>query len=43
MWKYKSSDAGNISLHDYVIDEILFEGDDILLIFCHAPQSTIGR
>ena len=27
------SDTDNISLHDHLIDEILFQGDDILLIF----------
>jgi len=33
MWKYKSCDIENISLHDHFIDEILVNGNDILLMF----------
>lgn len=33
MWKYMSCDFENISLHDYSIDEILLDDNDILLVF----------
>ena len=33
MWKYKSSDFENISLHDHYIDAIQTNGNDILFIF----------
>jgi len=33
MWKYKSGDIENISLHDNFINKIQVDGDNILLIF----------
>jgi len=32
MWKYESGDIDNISLHDYLIDELLLKDNDIILI-----------
>ena len=33
MWKYKSQNIDYVSLHDHLINKILFEEHDILLIF----------
>ena len=33
MWKYVSSDANNISLHDHLIDEVSIKYNDIFLVF----------
>ncbi|MCL2638798.1 MAG: hypothetical protein FWD48_10575 [Oscillospiraceae bacterium] len=33
MWKYKSCDNQNISLHDHSIDKIFLDNDDIILFF----------
>jgi len=33
MWKYQSNDIDNISLHDHLIDDIVVDGNNILLVF----------
>lgn len=33
MWRYKSSDYNNVSLHDNSFEEINFSGSDVILVF----------
>jgi len=36
MWKYQTDDIANISLHDHLIDDIILQGNDILLMFTNG-------
>ena len=36
MWKYQAGDIANVSLHDHLIDDIILQGNDILLMFTNG-------